>query len=150
MSTPKSVRFVTPFALTLVLAAVAAARADVVIPSSAFSSGKNSAEFHSDVRVFNPTSSPINFTPIFYRSDAGGNVLDTVQMPFVTIGPREQLTYDNVLQTLFGQPIGVFGPIRFQTTDALLVSSGVNNVNARGNDGSPPRYSQYCSIPMGL
>ena len=107
--------------------------ADVVIPSSAFSLGKNSAEFHSDVRVFNPTSSPINFMPIFYRSDAGGNVVDTVQMPLVTVGPRQQLAYDNVLQSLFSQSIGVFGPILFQTTGTLIVSSGVNNVNACGN-----------------
>ena len=114
MKTPTSVRSVTPLVLTLLLAA--AARADVVIPSSAFSSGRNSAEFHSDVRVFNPTNSPIDFTPIFYRSDAGGNVLDTVQMPVVTIGPRQQLTYDNVLQSLFAQSIGVFGPIRLETT----------------------------------
>ena len=132
MRTPTSVRFVTPLALTLALAA-ASARADVVIPSSAFSTGRNNAEFHSDVRVFNPTNSPINFTPIFYRSDAGGNVLNTVQMPIVTIGPREQLAYDNVLHSLFGQSIGVFGPISFQTSDTLLVSSGVNNVNGCGN-----------------
>jgi PKD repeat protein len=131
MRTPASVRSVTPLVLTLALAA--AARADVVIPSSAFSPGQNSAEYHSDVRVFNPTNSPINFTPIFYRSDAGGNVLNTVQMPVVTIGPRQQLTYDNVLQSLFAQSIGVFGPIRLQTTGTLLVSSGVNNVNACGN-----------------
>ncbi|MFI5119193.1 MAG: PKD domain-containing protein [Thermoanaerobaculia bacterium] len=132
MRTPTSVRFVTPFVLTLALAG-AAARADVVIPSSAFSSGRNSAEFHSDVRVFNPTNSPIDFTPIFYRSDAGGNVLNTVQMPVVTIGPRVQIAYDNVLQTLFGQSLGVFGPILFQSAGKLLVSSSVNNVNACGN-----------------
>ena len=133
MRTPISVRLVTPFALTLALVATAAASADVVIPSSAFSTGKNNAEFHSDVRVFNPTNSPINFTPIFYRSDAAGNVVNTIQMPVVTIGPREQLAYDNVLQGLFGQSIGVFGPIRFQTAGTLLVSSGVNNVNGCGN-----------------
>jgi PKD repeat protein len=121
------------FLAALAVIAAKAAFADVVIPSSAFSSGKNSAEFHSDVRVFNPTNSPINFTPIFYRSDAGGNVVDTVQMPVVTIGPRQQLSYDNVLQSLFAQSIGVFGPIRLRTTEALLVSSGVNNVNGCGN-----------------
>jgi PKD repeat protein len=132
MRTPTSVRFVTPLALALALAA-AAMRADVVIPSSAFAPGIN-AEFHSDVRVFNPTNSPVNFTPIFYRSDpsGNGNVVDTVQMSVVTIGPRQQLAYDNVLQSLFGQSIGVFGPIRFQSAGTLLVSSGVNNVNACG------------------
>ncbi|MGE5716236.1 MAG: PKD domain-containing protein [Acidobacteriota bacterium] len=113
--------------------AAGAAIGDVVIPSSAFSSGRNGAEFHSDVRVFNPTDSPINFTPIFYRSDAAGNVVNTVQMPVVTIGPRQQLAYDNALQSLFGQSLGVFGPIRLETTGELVVSSGVNNVNGCGN-----------------
>jgi hypothetical protein len=125
----------TSTAVLAALVARPALPADVIVPSSAFSTGIN-AEFHSDVRVFNPTSSPVDFTPIFYRSDAGGNVVATVPMPVVTIGPRQQLSYDNVLQSLFGQSIGAFGPIRFQTAGTLLVSSGVNNVNACGNAGS--------------
>jgi len=131
-------RFRVLAASTAVLAALVARpapSADVIVPSSAFSAGIN-AEFHSDVRVFNPTSSPVDFTPIFYRSDASGNVVSTVPMAAVTIGPRQQLSYDNVLQSLFGQSIGTFGPIRFQTTGTLLVSSGVNNVNACGTAGS--------------
>lgn len=128
--------------LVAALAALApmTATADVVIPSSAFSAGKNSAEFHSDARVFNPTNAPVNVTPVFYRSDAGGNVLDTVAMPVVTIGPRQQIAYDNVLQSLFGQTIGVFGPIRFQTAGTLLVSSSVNNVNGCGNGSTSGQW----------
>ncbi|MFI5197231.1 MAG: PKD domain-containing protein [Thermoanaerobaculia bacterium] len=124
----------------LALLASGAAAADVLIPSSAFSAGKNSAEFHSDVRVFNPTSSPVGFTPIFYGSDAAGNVVNTVQMPFVSIAPRQQLSYNNVLQSLFNLPIGVFGPIRFQTTGTLIVSSSVNNVNACGNGSTSGQW----------
>jgi PKD repeat protein len=116
------------------------ALADVVIPSSAFVPGKNNAEFHSDVRVFNPTNSPIDVTPVFYRSDGAGNVLNTVQMPVVTIAPRQQLAYDNVLQGLFGQSTGVFGPIRFQSTGSLVVSSGVNNVNGCGNGSTSGQW----------
>jgi PKD repeat protein len=116
------------------------ASADVVIPSSAFASGKNSAEFHSDVRVFNPTNSPVDFTPVFYRSDGGGNILKTVQMPVVTIAPRQQLAYDNVLQGLFGQSIGVFGPIRIQSAGTLIVSSGVNNMNGCGNGSTSGQW----------
>lgn len=114
--------------------------ADVVIPSSAFVSGKNSAEFHSDVRVFNPSNTPMDVTPLFYRSDGSGNVLNTVQMPVVTIAPRQQLAYDNVLQGLFGQSIGVFGPIRFRSAGALVVSSGVNNVNGCGNGSTSGQW----------
>ncbi len=137
-------RNVRPAVRSLVAALAALApmtvAADVVVPSSAFSAGKNSAEFHSDARVFNPTNAPVNVTPVFYRSDAGGNVLDTVAMPVVTIGPRQQIAYDNVLQSLFGQAIGVFGPIRFQSTGTLLVSSNVNNVNGCGNGSTSGQW----------
>ena len=124
------------------LAVLIAGRAfgDVLIPSSAFSAGKNSAEFHSDVRVFNPTSSPVSFTPVFYRSDAAGNVLNTVQMPVVTLAPRQQAAFDNVLQGLFGQSIGVFGPIRFESAGTLIVSSSVNNVNGCGNGSTSGQW----------
>jgi PKD repeat protein len=60
-----------------------------------------------------------------------GNVVNTVPMPVVTIGPRQQLSYDNVLQSLFGQSIGVFGPIRFQTT-GTLVQLAANSDSATG------------------
>lgn len=128
----------SPVSLQAVAAALAilvcpSARADVVIPSSAFASGKNGAEFHSDVRVFNPTDAPVVFTPVFYRSDGGGTVLEAVPAPAVTVPPRQQLAYDNVLRGLFGQAIGVFGPIRLQSSGTLVVSSSVNNVNACGN-----------------
>jgi PKD repeat protein len=137
-------------AVLVSLVAACPLEGDVVIPSSAFSSGKNSAEFHSDVRVFNPTASPVNITPIFYRSDASGNVLNAVQMPVVTIGPRQQLTYDNVLQSLFSQSIGVFGPIRFQSTGKLLVSSGVNNVNGCGNGSTSGQWLPGIDVGQAL
>src|SRR5450755_3011520 len=131
---------VHPLVVGLAVLISRVASADVVIPSSAFASGKNSAEFHSDVRLFNPTNSPVDFTPVFYRSDSSGNVLDTVVMPVVTIAPRQQLAYDNVLQSLFGQSIGVFGPIRFQSAGALIVSSGLNNVNGCGNGSTSGQW----------
>ena len=130
--------------------AAGAGSADVVLPSSAFSSGQNNAEFHSDVRVFNPTNSPVDFTPIFYRSDANGNVVDTLQKPVVTIGPRQQLSYDNVLHSLFGQSIGVFGPIRFQTSAPLVVSSSVNNVNACGNGATSGQWLPGIDVGQAL
>ncbi len=117
------------FALALVSAA---ATADVVIPSSAFSSGANNAEFHSDVRIFNPTTSPVTVTPVFYNVPAGGTAVPSVPAT-ITIAARTQVAYDNVLSSLFGQAKGAYGPIRFQTTAPIIVSSGVNNVNACGN-----------------
>ncbi len=137
MTTQTPVRSVTSLALAFVLAPVvlapARARADVVIPSTAFSGGANNAEFHSDVRIFNPsTTSPVLVTPVFYQSDANGNVTNTVTAPAFTVPPRSQVAYDNVLASLFGQAKGVFGPIRLQASAPLVVSTGVNNVNACG------------------
>lgn len=106
--------------------------ADVVIPSSAFVKGAGGSEFHSDVRVFNPGASPVNFVPVFYDVSTGA----TITRNTVTIPGRAQIAYDNILQTVFGQSVGVFGPIRFQTSAALIVSSGVNNINACQGGGS--------------
>jgi PKD repeat protein len=110
------------------------ARADVVLLTSAFSDGKNGAEFHTDVRVFNPSpTSPVLVTPVFYQSDANGFVVDTVTKPAFTIGPREQVAYDNILSSLFGLTKGFFGPIRFEANSPVLVSSGTNNYKSCGN-----------------
>jgi PKD repeat protein len=131
MKTAIPVCFVTLLAVALVSSS--AASADVVIPSSAFSAGANSAEFHSDVRIFNPsTTSPVLVTPVFYQSDANGGVTNTVTSTAFVVPPRSQVRYDNVLSSLFGLAKGVFGPIRFQANAPLIVSSGVNNVNACG------------------
>jgi len=127
--------------LAATLLAPAAGLADVVIPSSAYSTGRNSAEFHTDVRVFNPSStSPVLVTPFFYQSDANGNVVNNVGRPAFTVGPREQVSFDNVLRGLFEQSLGVFGPIRFQTSAAILVSSGTNNVNGCGNGSTSGQF----------
>jgi PKD repeat protein len=130
MRTSAPVRFVTPLALALVLAA-AAARADVVIPSSVYRRGAGGAEVRSDVRIFNPTTAPVNVTPILYDQVSG----QTITMPVETIPPRAQKSYDNIVGTLFGKTLddGAFGPIRFQTSGTVIVSSSVNNYNACGN-----------------
>ena len=108
-----------------------AAFSDVVIPSSVYRRGAGGAEFRSDVRVFNPTSSPINYTPILYDQVSG----QALTAPLQTIPARTQQPFDNIVGTLFGKTLdeGAFGPIRFQTAGTLLVSSSVNNYNACGN-----------------
>lgn len=130
-----NVRFRVLAASTAALAMLAAGlslSADVIVPSSAFVNGQNLAEFHSDVRVFNPTNAPVNVTPVFYNQATG----QTVAAPapgFVTVPARGQVAFDNILATLFQQAKGAFGPIRFETPASIIVSSGVNNVNACGN-----------------
>lgn len=124
------VRFVTPLAFAVALAS-AGATADVVIPSSVYRRGAGGAEFRSDVRVFNPTNAPVNVVPILYDQVTG----QTITRPVETIPPRAQKSYDNIVGTLFGKTLddGAFGPIRFQTTGTVIVSSSVNNYNACGN-----------------
>ena len=114
------------FALTLLFAASLPALADVVLPSSAFSGGAGDALFQSDVRIFNPGSAAATVTPVLYDQATG----ETVTKPSFTVPPRQQVKFDNVLSTLFGRTAPSFGPIRFQTTASLVVSSSVNNVNA--------------------
>ncbi len=108
-----------------------AASADVVIPSTVYRRGANSAEFRSDVRVFNPTNSPVNYTPVLYDQVTG----QTFTGPLQTIPPRTQQAFDNIVGTVFGRTLdnGSFGPIRFQTAGTIIVSSSVNNYNACGN-----------------
>jgi PKD repeat protein len=127
------------FLVAAVVLAASAGSADVVIPSSAFSSGQNAAEFHSDVRVFNPTNAPVIVTPIFYNQSSG----ETVAAPApgtVTVPARGQVAFDNILASLFLQAKGAFGPIRFQTTAAIIVSSSVNNVNSCGNGATSGQW----------
>ncbi|HEY3350510.1 MAG TPA: PKD domain-containing protein [Thermoanaerobaculia bacterium] len=121
-------------ALVLALAALfaaPAASADVVIPSSVYRRGAGGAEFRSDVRVFNPTNSPINYTPVLYDQVSGQTFTAAIQ----TLSPRTQQSFDNIVGSLFGRTLdnGSFGPIRFQTSGAIIVSSSVNNYNACGN-----------------
>ena len=128
MTTARSMRSVTLLAFVL---AAAAAPADVVIPSSVYRRGAGGAEFRSDVRIFNPTNAPVNVTPILYDQVSG----QAITKPVETIPPRAQKAYDNIVGTLFGKTLddGAFGPIRFQTSGTVIVSSSVNNYNACGN-----------------
>jgi PKD repeat protein len=130
MTTTLPVRSLTLLAFAFVLAP-AVAPADVVIPSTVYRRGAGGAEFRSDVRVFNPTASPINYTPVFYDQVSGQAFTAALQ----TIPARAQQSFDNIVGTLFGKTLddGAFGPIRFQTAGTLLVSSSVNNYNACGN-----------------
>jgi PKD repeat protein len=111
---------------------------DVVVPSTAFLVNGIGDDFRTDVRVFNPTGSPVVVTPVFYRqaNASAGISPDTVTAPDVTVPARGQTALDNVLVSLFGQSSGAFGPIRFQTTAPVVVSSATNNVNGCNHTGA--------------
>ncbi len=114
----------------LCLSSGAIAFADVIVPSSAFSSGANSSLFQSDVRLFNPSPVAITVTPVFYNQRPNPKV--TLTGSPIAIPARSQVAFDNILATVFSRTVDerAFGPIRFVTTAPLVVSSSINNTNA--------------------
>jgi plastocyanin len=130
VSRKASVRF-APLALLALAVLTRPIGADVIVASSAFRAGSGGAEFHSDVRILNPGSSPVTVTPTLYDQATG----ETVTKPAIEVAARTQVAYDNVLASLFGRTLGQgsFGPMRFQSTGTIIVSSSVNNVNACGS-----------------
>jgi hypothetical protein len=101
-----------------------------ILPSSVFRTGTNAAEYRTDVRVLNQGASAVTVTATLYDQQTGGTLRSN---PF-QVEARNQVAFDNVLQSLFGRTLshGAYGPIRFDTTGAILVAASVNNVNACG------------------
>ena len=127
MRTPTSVRFVTPLALALALAA-AAARADVVIPSIGVLAGRGRRRVPERRARLQPDEladqrTRRSSTTRRSRPDAHG--VRSRRSPRGRSSPSTTSS-----GRLFGKTLddGAFGPIRFQTSGALIVSSSVNNV----------------------
>ncbi len=101
-----------------------------ILPSAVYRPGAGGAEFQSDVRLLNSGASAVTVTATFHDQVTGQTLSAT---PFAVEG-RHQAAWNNVLQSLFGRTLaqGSFGPIRFQSTGPVVVSSCVNNVNACG------------------
>lgn len=101
-----------------------------ILPSSAYRTGANGAEYQMDVRILNQGTSAVTITATFYDQETSTTFPAS---PF-QIPARSQAAFDNILQSLFGRPLsqGAYGPIRFDTTGPILVNSNVNNVNACG------------------
>ena len=109
-----------------------------VLPSSAFRGGVNGAEFHTDVRILNLGTSAVTVTAMLYDQASG----TTVSASGFSVAGRSQASYDNVLQSLFGKTLanGSYGPIRFDSTGPITVSSSVNNVNACGTGATSGQW----------
>jgi|GEM_PF-2428726 len=109
-----------------------------VLPSSAFRAGLNGAEFHTDVRILNLGTSPVTVIATLYDQASGTTVL----APGFPVAGRSQASFDNVLQSLFGKTLasGSYGPIRFDSTGSIIVSSSVNNVNACGTGATSGQW----------
>jgi hypothetical protein len=103
----------------------------VFLPSSAYRSGENGAEYRTDVRILNPSAIAVTVRAWLYDQATSTTFPAS---PF-RIEARNQASFDNVLQSLFGRGLadGAYGPIRFEATGPLLVGATVNNVNACGS-----------------
>ncbi len=101
-----------------------------ILPSSAFRSGTNGAEYRTDVRILNRETTAVTVSATFYDQAAAATLPAS---PF-RIEARNQASFDNVLQSLFGKSLGdgAYGPIRFESTGPILVTASVSNVNACG------------------
>ncbi len=102
-----------------------------ILPSSSFRSGLNGAEYRTDVRIMNQSSSAATVTAYFFDQVTS----TTLQSNRFRIDARNQAAFDNVLQSLFGRTLsqGAYGPIRFEADVPLLINASVNNVNACGS-----------------
>lgn len=108
--------------------------ADVIIPSTGYSGGApGGPDYRTDVRIYNPTGLPQLVTPIFFRQAAPGITAATVTQGNFTVPAREQVAFDNIIGVFFNQPRGSYGPVLFQVSAPLVVSSGTNNYNGCGN-----------------
>jgi hypothetical protein len=96
------------------------APATVTIPAAASIHGIAPAFFHSDLRVFNPsTTTPVTVTAQF-RCFTGPCPANAARS--LTVAPREMKVYGDVIATLFGAP-ETAGPI--ELTGAVLAESRV-------------------------
>ena len=127
-----------PFAVVATPDAGGGASGSWVLPSSAFRGGVNGAEFHTDVRILNLGSSAVTVTATLYDQASG----TTVSASGFPVAGRNQASFDNVLQSLFGKTLanGSYGPIRFDSTGPITVSSSVNNVNACGTGATSGQW----------
>jgi hypothetical protein len=100
--------------------------------------GLNGAEYHTDVRILNLGTSPVTVTATLYDQASG----TTVPASGFPVAGRSQASFDNILQSLFGKTLsqGAYGPIRFDSTGPIIVSSGVNNVNACGTGATSGQW----------
>lgn len=119
-----------------------------VLPSSAFRSGTNAAEFHTDVRILNQGTAAVTVTATFYDQVTSAPVTANA----FRIEARNQASFDNILQSLFGKTLddGAYGPIRFESTGPILAAASVNNVNACGSGAVSGQWLPGIAISAAL
>lgn len=141
-------RFMAAWIVVLLAQAGAAQAESYVLPSSAYLTGANAAEYQTNVRVLNQGTSAVTVTATFYDQRTSTT---SPASPF-QIGPRSQVAFDNILQSVFGRTLGqgAYGPIRFDATGPILVAANVNNVNACGSGAVSGQWLPAIAVSQAL
>lgn len=101
------------------------ALADRVAPGAARTSGRNNAFFQTDLRLLNTSSTDATtVTVVYYPSDG-----PPVEAPELRVEPRQQLAFNNVVETLFGIKTDTTGSLRVMAPDLLDASTRTYNIN---------------------
>ena len=149
MQCPKGTSRLMAAWIVVLLAQSGAAQAETyVLPSSAYRTGANAAEYRTNVRLLNQGTSAVTVTATFYDQ-----VTSTTfpASPF-QIPARSQVAFDNILQSLFGKTLnqGAFGPIRFDATGPVLAAANVNNVNSCGTGAASGQWLPGIAVLQAL
>jgi len=108
----------------VVLGLAFGAYADRIVPSVARTAGRNNAFFLTDARFLNTSKSDTLTVGVTFYPPGGQPVTEEF-----TVGPREQVAYDNVVESLFGITDDVTGLLRVAAADSLEVSTRTFNLN---------------------
>ena len=99
--------------------------ADRIVPSVARTAGGNNAFFLTDARFLNTSRTDAMTVGVtFYPTDGAPVTADEFM-----IGPRQQIAFDNMSESLFGITADVTGLLRVKAPDSLEVSTRTFNRN---------------------
>ena len=134
--------------VVLLVQSGAAQAESYILPSSAYLTGANAAEYQTNVRVLNQGTSAVTVTATLYDQRTSTTAASS---PF-QVGARSQVAFDNILQSVFGKTLGqaAYGPIRFDATGPILVAANVNNVNSCGTGAVSGQWLPGIAVSQAL
>src|SRR5436305_1738380 len=114
---------------TLICAVVALAM-PLIAEDAYLSIGGTAGAFHTDMRIFNPSyTKDIQVTAYLLAPGKVDNTSATIHV--ITVGKRQQVVYNDVLQAIFG--VGGLGGLRLKSDDDFVATQ---RIYALAGDGS--------------
>ena len=116
--------------LRLTLLCVVVALATPLLAEDAYLSiGGSTGSFHTDMRIFNPSyTKDITVTAYLLAIGADNTNATTKQ---ITVGKRQQIVYNDVLQAIFG--VGGLGGLRLKSDDDFVATQRIYSVAGDGS-----------------